>query len=101
MEIVVTLFWVVVAFGFYRVRCWSRFLYGVMEVGAGIGVIVISEFPPSAITATANTWALGSRAAHILALMGGVYVVVRGMDNIDQGLSERWRLAWRRVFGGP
>jgi hypothetical protein len=35
----------------------------------------------------------------MLALMGGVYIVVRGLDNIDQGLPERWRPAWRRVFG--
>ena len=31
--------------------------------------------------------------------MGGVYIVVRGLDNIDQGLPERWRPAWRRIFG--
>lgn len=101
MDIVVTVFWVAVAVAFYRVRCRSRFLNGGMEVGAGIGVIVIGEFPPNAITAAAITWMLGSRAARMLALMGGVYIVVRGMDNIDQGLSERWRLAWRRNFGDP
>ena len=48
MEIVVTIFWVVVAVAFYRVRCWSRLLFGAMEVVAGIGVIVIGEFPPYA-----------------------------------------------------
>ena len=63
------------------------------------GVIVIGEFPPNAITAAATTWTLGSRAAHLLALMGGVYIVVRGLDNIDHGLPLRWRWAWRHVFG--
>jgi hypothetical protein len=99
MEIVVTVFWVVVAVAFYRVRCWSRLLFGAIEIAAGIGVIVIGEFPPNAIAAAADAWTLGSRAAHMLALMGGVYIVVRGLDNIDQGLPERWRPAWRRVFG--
>ena len=99
MDVVITVFWVVVAVGFYRIRCWSRLLYGAMEVVAGIGVIILGEFPPKAITAAASTWTLGSRAAHMLALMGGVYIVVRGLDNIDQGLPERWRPAWRRIFG--
>jgi hypothetical protein len=99
MEIAVTVFWVVVAVAFYRIRCWSRLLFGAMEVAAGIGVIVIGEFPPNAVVTAANTWTLGSRAAHILALMGGVYIVVRGLDNIDQALPERWRPAWRRVLG--
>jgi len=98
MDIVVTIFWVAVAIVFYRVRCWSRSLYGAMEVAAGIGVIIIGEFPPTAI-ASASSWALGSRAAHVLALMGGVYIMVRGIDNIDQGRPGRWRPAWRRIFG--
>jgi len=99
MDIVVTVFWVVVAVCFYRIRCWSRLLYGAMEVIAGIGVIILGEFPPNAITTAASTWSLGSRAAHMLALMGGVYIVVRGLDNVGQGLPERWRPAWRRIFG--
>jgi hypothetical protein len=98
MDIAVTVFWVVVAVAFYRVRCRSRLLYGALEVAAGIGVIIIGEFPPNAIAA-ATTWTLGSRAAHMLALMGGVYIVVRGLDNIEQALPGRWRPAWRRIFG--
>ena len=70
-----------------------------IEVVAGTGVVIIGEFPPNAIAAAGNAWTLGSRAAHVLALMGGVYLVVRGLDNIDHGLPERWRPAWRRVFG--
>src|SRR3954453_12235985 len=98
MDIVVTIFWVAVAVGFYRVRRWSRLLYGAIEVAAGTGVIIIGEFPPNAIV-SASSWTLGSRAAHVLAVMGGVYIVVRGIDNIDQGLPGRWRPAWRRIFG--
>jgi hypothetical protein len=101
MEIAVTVFWLVVAVAFYRVRRWSRLLFGAIELAAGIGVIVIGEFPPNAIAGTVDSWTLGSRAAHMLALMGGVYIVVRGLDNIEQGLPERWRPAWRSVFGDP
>ena len=99
MDIAVTLFWVVVAVAFYRIRCWSRLLFGAIEIVAGIGVIIIGEFPPNAVATAANVWTLGSRAAHMLALLGGVYIVVRGLDNIDQGLPERWRPAWGRIFG--
>jgi hypothetical protein len=69
MDLVATVFWVVVAVAFYRVRRWNRLLYGAMEVAAGIGVIIIGEFPPDTITAAASAWTLGSRAAHMLALM--------------------------------
>jgi hypothetical protein len=94
-----TIFWVLVAIGFYRVRCARRFVYGVIEIVAGVGTIVLGEFPPYAILAANDAWALGSRAAHMLTLMAGVYIVVRGMDNMAQDLPRRWRPAWRRIFG--
>jgi hypothetical protein len=102
VDIVVTIFWVAVAAVFYRVRCWSRLLCGAMEVAAGIGVIIIGEFPPNAI-ASASSWTLGSRAAHVLALMGGVYIVVRGLqyrssaaETVAPGVAPRFRRRPRR-----
>jgi hypothetical protein len=100
MEIAVTALWVLFAIGFYRVRCWNRLVYGLIELAAGVAVIILGEFPPyTVLTAGDGSWPLGSRAAHMLTLMGGVYIVVRALDNIGQGLPGRWRLGWRRVFG--
>lgn len=99
IEIVVTASWVLFAIGFYRVRCWNRFVYGLIELAAGIAVIILGEFPPNAVLTADGSWPLGSRAAHMLTLMGGVYIVVRALDNIGQGLPPRWRPGWRRIFG--
>jgi hypothetical protein len=30
----------------------------------------------------------------------GIYVMVRGLDNIDKGLSPKWRGKWERIFYG-
>jgi len=99
IDVIFTIFWVVVAIGFYRIRCASRLLYGAIEIVAGMATIVLGEFPPYAVLTSDTTWALGSRAAHMLTLMAGVYIVVRGLDNISQDLPLRWRPAWRRIFG--
>jgi hypothetical protein len=99
IDVIFTMFWVLVAIGFYRIRCASRPLYGAIEIVAGLATIVLGEFPPYAVLASDTTWSLGSRAAHILTLMAGVYIVVRGLDNIAQDLPARWRPVWRRIFG--
>lgn len=99
IDVIFTVFWILVAIGFYRLRCATRFGYGLIEIIAGIGAIILGEFPPYSALIADNVWQLGSRASHMLTLIAGVYIVVRGMDNIAQDLPERWRPAWRRVFG--
>ena len=99
IDVMFTMFWVVVAMVFYRIRCASRLLYGAVEIVAGIVTIVLGEFPPYAVLTSDTTWTMGSRAAHMLTLMAGVYLVVRGLDNIGQDLPDWLRPAWRRIFG--
>ena len=99
IDIVFTIFWVLVAIGFYRIRCSKRFVYGLIEIIAGVVTIVLGEFPPYSILTDDGSSVLGTRAAHILTLMAGVYIVVRGLDNMAQDLPHRWRPAWRRIFG--
>ena len=91
--------WVLVALGFYRLRCRYGFAYGIIEVTAGTIAIMLSEFPPFTVLTAGDVSVVGSQALHILTLMGGIYIVVRGMDNIDQNLPSRWRPAWQRIFG--
>ena len=99
MQIGWAIFWVLVAIGFYRLRCSYGFAYGIIELIAGTIAIILGEFPPYTVLTANDTSAIGSQALHILTLMGGIYIIVRGMDNIDQNLPSRWRPAWQRVFG--
>jgi hypothetical protein len=93
------IFWVLVALGFYRLRCSYGMAYGIIEVIAGTVAIILSEFPPYTVITANDISVVGSQALHILTLMGGIYIVVRGMDNINQNLPPRLRPAWQRIFG--
>jgi len=31
-------------------------------------------------------------------ILGGIYILVRGMDNIDKDLPQKWRRVWDCVF---
>jgi hypothetical protein len=71
----------------YRLRGARPLLYGIMEISVSILVIFVSIGTPS-------THPLNK----IVAIIGGVYILIRGMDNIEKGLPARWRSPWERVF---
>ena len=58
------------AYGLYLLRRWRKDIYGIIEVATGFGTILI---------AAAGTFA----AATLIALLGGVYVIIRGLTNIE------------------
>ncbi|WP_382170376.1 hypothetical protein [Hydrogenophaga luteola] len=77
----------------FAVRQWSRVLYGASEIMVGVVVAVYRHVPGSSI------W---TPDAFLLLLTAGIYLVVRGLDNIQQGASRNppdpiTRL-WRRFF---
>jgi hypothetical protein len=84
----------------YRARCLHRLWYGIGEIGVGLLVLFLAEFPqgptvavvsgPPPLLAPLNKW---------VALAAGVYILVRGLDNIDQGFQQRpswWDAIFRR-----
>jgi hypothetical protein len=82
----------------YEVRSRHRFWYGVGEVVAGLGVIVVLFNPPSTALVTEDFSFVGSFIARNLSALGGLYLMVRGLDNIDQNLPARFRKGWGRIF---
>lgn len=78
----------------YRMRCTARFAYGLIELFVGIVTLV-------AVTRSATVTEVGaSLQAKGLGLAGGVYIVVRGLDNMDNGLPQSWRRRWNLLFRG-
>lgn len=76
----------VVGYYTYLLRCRARMYYGLVEIGVGLTTTYIS--------ADINV------PKDILFLLAGVYIVVRGLDNVEKGLEEipllhRW---WKARF---
>ena len=43
----------------------------------------------------------GDSIGKILAILGGIYIIVRGLDNIDRALTDgEFKSKWDRLFHG-
>lgn len=87
---------------FYFMRCREPLVYGLVEVVVGMAIVVVTFFPQTPqITWLNPTW--GASLPKLIGFSAGVYVMVRGLDNIERGLgdfSPTVRRTWRRVFYG-
>ena len=71
----------------YFLRSRKPIWYGALEVFAGYFTMML------AIAFTVEVL-----ATRITLLSAGVYVMIRGFDNIEKGLPRRYRVKWRSVF---
>ena len=72
---------------FYWLRGRAPLVYGTFEVAIGVLTIALVLF-------TANSDVL----ARLLGVLGGSYIIVRGLDNMDRGCTKRMRKFWDAVF---
>jgi hypothetical protein len=77
----VVIFW-------FRAR--FRLVYGLTEFGVG-AVTAIRVFWPQFNYATVGL-------ANALQVLGGLYIMVRGCENIGKGLPAEQRAKWNRAF---
>jgi hypothetical protein len=95
-----------ISFGlvFYFVRCRCRFGYGVLEIVVSVAVIFLTLYPQTSdlqLEGDEPWW--GWILSKSVGLSAGIYIMVRGLDNIDQGWPPQWestRGIWKRVFYG-
>lgn len=81
----------------YRLRHWSRFWYGVIELFVAIGLMVVTAFHLGPVLLAAK---LGGNLVTWLGYTTSVYLMVRALDNCEQGLREHhkeWIETWDRV----
>lgn len=89
-----------VAVFFYWFRCHHRFAYGVLEIVVAVLVVVFTFVPQTNyLLLSGPTFDLPHFLSRAAGLSAGVYVFVRGMDNMAQDLPIGWRLIWLRLFG--
>ena len=86
------IFLVAIGFGLFEIRLKWRQLYGFVEIGFGILSIVICFFPNIIL----SNWDF------YLKIMAGLYIIVRGLDNLYQG-SEKNSLGslLKKIFRLP
>jgi hypothetical protein len=78
---------VLIALTLFRLRGSAPLPYGLLEVLVGLGTLAVLAAQKDA-----------NLLQHALALTGGTYVLIRGMDNIERGLPPRHRARWQEFF---
>jgi hypothetical protein len=75
----------------YGLRGRQRLIYGVAEVG--VGYIAIGS-------ALLDAQTRSNRTKEALAVLGGLYIVVRGLDNVGKALEKTpYEGRWRALSG--
>jgi hypothetical protein len=72
---------------FYRLRGTNPRDYGIMEVGFGACAILTVIYSSS-----------HEIVGRLVGLFGGMYIIVRGLDNIDKDVPARLHWIWGVVF---
>lgn len=82
----------------YRVRGLHPFWYGTGEIVVALAMIYLWFSPPVSflVVDEMSTWGLA--LSRSVGLVLGVYLLVRGMDNVDRDLPRTWRARWDRLF---
>ena len=88
------LFFLLAVFGglfFYWLRCKHKILYGLSEVAVGIAILALRLFvlQPRFPISEEKDSTLFNAMTLTIALFIGIYVMVRGLDNIAMGWKER------------
>ncbi|MGO8150462.1 hypothetical protein AB9F36_11680 [Rhizobium leguminosarum] len=83
-----------IGIGVFAWRQWYRLSYGLFEFMVGVAAAF-------QVMATQATDIRNLTALHYMQIVAGIYVVVRGLDNIGKGLepTKYWPL-WRYLFRG-
>src|SRR5580658_6402201 len=89
---------IVIGLILYVLRSRSRLAYGLLELGAALTLIVLTSFPPTSplLVDAPSPW--GSLLARTNCALAGIYIMVRSLDNIHEGLSLRCRAKWEHIL---
>jgi hypothetical protein len=99
-----TLLAIVGAFGLYALRCWRPIIYGLVEIIAAVFIIYFSIAPATQSATTVCNgkalWGVGCYFQSFLIILAGIYIFVRGLDNIQARRLLCVVQAWRRKRRG-
>lgn len=82
----------------FLLRCRNAIAYGSLEIVVGLVSVFISA--NAGQTSTIQAPVIYTLATKTIGLLGGMYIVIRGLDNWDRNLPSKWRKYWDVVFHG-
>jgi hypothetical protein len=83
---------------FYWLRCRLRFWYGLCEIVVAFIIIYLTFVPAYTVVVLADMSPSRLLLSKGVGILGGIYLLVRGMDNMDEDLPPMLRRVWDRVF---
>lgn len=83
----------------FWVRQKARSIYGLCEIAAGVFIVVFTFFPIDASVSGTDQSQIAVILNQRLAELAGLYVIVRGLDNLGQGGLGPFQEFWNRLFG--
>ena len=83
----------------YRLRCIRPFQYGCIEVAVGLAVLIFTfDVPTTHYLAFDRQTVFEWGVNRIIGTMAGIYIIIRGLDNMDRDLPPSWRPLWDSFF---
>jgi hypothetical protein len=106
-KLLIFLFAIAAGVVFYSVRCRRPFWYGIAECFVGVAVIYFVLYPVETNYLLLVNGEPGLKElwpSKTIGVFAGVYVLVRGLDNMSRALPLSWIPMWKQLFpfeGGP
>src|ERR1700692_3992341 len=88
----------VFALFFYGLRRRRPFAYGLSECAVGLIGLTLTFLSPNRFPPSSGAEFLGNGPFSRRHDSGGIYLLVRGMDNMDRDLPNGWRHHWEILF---
>jgi hypothetical protein len=86
---------------FYRLRCRKPFIYGCVEISVGIVVIYFTLYPVETnylLLVAGEPGLAQTFLPRLVGILAGIYIIVRGLDNMSRALPSHWAPWWTRLF---
>src|SRR5579871_2210858 len=81
----------------FELRRRRPFVYGVFEFVVGLIGLTLTFYPQTTYLLTEEASASGLILSRGIAIVGGIYLLVRGIDNMERDLPRRWRSHWESL----
>jgi hypothetical protein len=83
---------------FYWLRGQFRFIYGLCEIVVALVVIYLTFYPHTYNLVTRMPTFSEMILSKSIGVLGGIYIMVRGLDNMEKALPAGWRNIWELIF---